>query len=54
MEIIKPEGLKEIKGGVGCICSNGSYFAKHSGDACGHQCSYGFTNDVANLIKALN
>ncbi len=57
MKRIKPEGLKEIKGGaVGhCVCSNGSANAKIDGfwhNDCGHQCSYGATNRKANYQQA--
>ncbi len=57
MKVLKPEGLKEIKGGeVGdCVCSHGSRDANREGFfglKCGHQCSYGATNDNANLQRA--
>ncbi len=57
MRVIKPEGLKEIKGGaVGdCVCSHGSANAKVDGfwhGDCGSQCSYGSTNSKANYQKA--
>ncbi len=59
MKVIKPEGLKEIKGsGPGnCICSEGSANARIEGFVhydCGSQCSYGSDNKEANYYKAHN
>lgn len=57
MKVIEPKGLEQIKAGdVGhCVCSNGSASAKVEGFwrcRCGHQCSYGATNNQANYNEA--